>query len=185
MNTKTTNSKYTEDWIPVKNIANGMIELDNKYKVAGVKIRPRNIFILDQVTQNNILASLKNFYDTIDFEFWLISADRPVDISNYLATLQIQYNQIQDPRIKKIISQDIEKANDFMRDNITDTEYYILFKDKNIDLLQKRLRTIMMGLSNSGLDSIQASNDDLRVILDNFLNGGMNTDSKAVLPSEY
>ncbi len=185
MSTKATNSKYTEDWIPVKNIANGMIELDNKYKVAGVKIRPRNIFILDQVTQNNILASLKNFYDTIDFEFWLISADRPVDISNYLATLQIQYNQIQDPRIKKIISQDIEKANDFMRDNITDTEYYILFKEKNIDLLQKRLRTIMMGLSNSGLDSIQASNDDLRVILDNFLNGGMNTDSKAVLPSEY
>ena len=185
MSTKATNSKYTEDWIPVKNIANGMIELDNKYKVAGVKIRPRNIFILDQVTQNNILASLKNFYDTIDFEFWLISADRPVDISNYLATLQIQYNQIQDPRIKKIISQDIEKANDFMRDNITDTEYFILFKEKNIDLLQKRLRTIMMGLSNSGLDSIQASNDDLRVILDNFLNGGMNTDSKAVLPSEY
>lgn len=180
-----TNSKYTEDWIPVKNIANGMIELDNKYKVTGVKIRPRNIFILDPLTQENILGSLKNFYDTIDFEFWLISADRPVDISNYLATLQIQYNQIQDPRIKKIISQDIEKANDFMRDNITDTEYYILFKDKNVDLLQKRLRTIMMGLSNCGLDSNQTSNDDLRVILDNFLNGGMNTDSKAVLPSEY
>mgnify|MGYP004526928327 CR=1 FL=1 len=185
MSTKTANSKYTEDWVPVKNIANGMIELDNKYKVTGVKIRPRNIFILDPITQNNILGALKNFYDTIDFEFWLISADRPVDISNYLATLQIQYNQIQDPRVKKIISQDIEKANDFMRDNITDTEYYILFKDKNIDLLQKRLRTVMLGLSNSGLDSVQTSNEDLRVILDNFLNGGMNTDSKAVLPSEY
>ena len=185
MSTKTANSKYTEDWVPVKNIANGMIELDNKYKVTGVKIRPRNIFILDPITQNNILGALKNLYDTIDFEFWLISADRPVDISNYLATLQIQYNQIQDPRVKKIISQDIEKANDFMRDNITDTEYYILFKDKNIDLLQKRLRTVMLGLSNSGLDSVQTSNEDLRVILDNFLNGGMNTDSKAVLPSEY
>lgn len=185
MSTKTANSKYTEDWVPVKNIANGMIELDNKYKVTGVKIRPRNIFILDPITQNNILGALKNFYDTIDFEFWLISADRPVDISNYLATLQIQYNQVQDPRIKKIITQDIEKANDFMRDNITDTEYYILFKEKNIDLLQKRLRTVMLGLSNSGLDSVQTSNDDLRVILDNFLNGGMNTDSKAVLPSEY
>ena len=43
----------------------------------------------------------------------------------------------------------------------------------------------MLGLSNSGLDSVQTSNEDLRVILDNFLNGGMNTDSKAVLPSEY
>ena len=171
MSSKITSSKYTEDWVPVKNIASGMIELDNKYKVTGVKIRPRNIFILDKITQDNIIA-------------WLISADRPVDISSYLAALQIQYNKIQDPRIKKIISQDIEKANEFMRDNVTDTEYYILFKDRNVDLLQKRLRTVMMGLSNCGLDSVQTSNDDLRIILDNFLNGGMNTETKGVLPSE-
>ena len=43
-------SKYSEDWIPIKGIANGMIDLDNKMKVTGVKIRPRNIFILDQNT---------------------------------------------------------------------------------------------------------------------------------------
>lgn len=186
MNSKTTsNSKFTEDWIPVKGIANGMIELDNKMRVTGVKIRPRNIFILDAITQENIIASLKTFYDTIDFEFWLISADRPVDISNYLATLQIQYNQINDTRIKKLISQDIEKANDFMNNNVTDTEYFILFKDKNPDLLQKHLRTVMLGLSNCGLDSTQTSNADLRMILDNFLNGGMTTDSKVVLPNEF
>ena len=64
-----TNSKYTEDWIPIKNINNGMIELENKYKVTGVKIRPRNIFILDGITQENTIALLKSFYDTIDFEF--------------------------------------------------------------------------------------------------------------------
>jgi len=186
MSSKTVNnSKYTEDWIPVKNITNGMIELNNNLKLTGVKIRPRNIFILDKITQDNIISSLKTFYDTIDFEFWLISADRPVDISNYLASLQILYNQTQDPRKKKIINQDIEKANNFMRDNVTDTEYFILFKDKNPDMLQKRLRSLMLGLSNCGLDSVQTSNADLRMILDNFLNGGMTTESKAVLPSEF
>lgn len=185
VSTKTTNSKYTEDWVPVNNITNGMIELDNKQKVTGIKIRPRNIFILDKITQDNIIGSLKNFYDTLDFEFWLISADRPVDISSYLATLQIQYNQMQDPKIKKLISQDIEKANDFMNDNVTDTEYFILFKDKNQDLLQKRLRTIMLGISNCGLESVQTSNADLRMILDNFLNGGKTTEIKGVLPSEF
>ncbi len=175
-------NKYTENWIPVKSITNGMIELDNRSKVTGVKIRPRNIFILDQNTQDNIIASLKSFYDSIDFEFWLISADRPVDITNYLATLQILYNQMTDPRIKKLINQDIEKANDFMHDNVTDTEYYILFKDKNVDMLQKRVRTIMLGLSNCGLDAVQTSNNDLRIILDNFLNGGITVDNKVVLP---
>ena len=185
MSSKTNSSKYTEDWITVKNIANGMIELDNKQKVTGVKIRPRNIFILDKLTQDHVIASLKTFYDTLDFEFWLISADRPVDISSYLANLQILYNQTTDAKIIKLITQDIEKANMFMRDNVTDTEYYILFKDKNVDMLQKRIRTVILGLSNCGLDSTQVSNADLRVILDNFLNGGMTTETKAVLPNEF
>ena len=96
--TKTkSNSKYTEDWIPIRNISNGMIVLDNKKKVTGVKIRPRNIFILDQGTQDNVLIALKNFYNMIDFEFWLISADRPVDLNNYLARLQLLYNQTPNP----------------------------------------------------------------------------------------
>ena len=111
-----------------------MIELDNKQKVTGVKIRPRNIFILDKITQDNIIASLKTFYDTLDFEFWLISADRPVDISGYLANLQVLYNETNDARKRKLINQDIDKANSFMNNNVTDTEYYILFKDKNVDI---------------------------------------------------
>lgn len=186
MSSKTaSSSKYTEDWIKVKNITNGMIELDNKSKVTGVKIRPRNIFILDKITQDNVIGSLKTFYDTLDFEFWLISADRPVDISSYLANLQVLYNQTTDAKIIKLINQDIEKANMFMRDNVTDTEYYILFKDKNVDILQKRIRTVILGLSNCGLDSVQVSNADLRIILDNFLNGGITAESKVAMPSEF
>lgn len=173
---QTVKSKYTESWIPVKGIENGVIILDNKYRVTGVKIRPRNIFILDGATQENTIIALKNFYNTVDFDFWLISADRPVDISGYLARLQLLYNQTPSPVIRKLINQDILKANDFMDNNVTDTEYYILFKEKNMDMIQKRLRTIITGLANCGLDSAQTSNEDLRVILDNFLNGGVKTD---------
>ena len=180
--TKTkSNSKYTEDWIPIRNISNGMIVLENKKKVTGVKIRPRNIFILDQGTQDNVLIALKNFYNMIDFEFWLISADRPVDLNNYLARLQLLYNQTPNPAVRKLINQDIDKANDFMTNNITDTEYYILFKEKNDDLIQKRLRTLITGLASAGLEATQVSNDDLRVILDNFLNSGMTTNFGTVI----
>lgn len=174
-------SKYTEDWLPIRNISNGMITLENKKKVTGVKIRPRNIFILDQSSQDSTLIALKNFYNTIDFEFWLISADRPVDLNNYLARLQLLYNQTSNPAVRKLINQDIDKANDFMNNNITDTEYYILFKEKNDDLIQKRLRTLITGLANSGLEAVQVSNDDLRIILDNFLNSGMTTNFGTVI----
>ena len=78
-------SKYAEDWVPVNSISNGEIILDNKMRVTGVKIRPRNIFILDSSSQDAVIIALKNFYNTIDFEFWLISADRAVYITSYLA----------------------------------------------------------------------------------------------------
>ena len=171
----TNSSKYTNSFVPVKSIANGMIVLDNNQKVTGVKIRPRNIFILDQGTQDSTIIALKNFYNMIDFEFWLISADRPVDISGYLAKLQLLYSQTNSPVIRKMIMQDINKANDFMDNNVTDTEYYILFKDNNMESIQKKLRTIITGLAQAGLVANQTSNDDLRVILENFLNGGMTT----------
>lgn len=178
---KKSNSNFTEDWLPIKNIMNGCIVINSKYKVTGVKIRPRNIFILEQNLQDNIIISLKNFYNTIDFEFWLISADRPVDLNSYLARLQLLYNQTPNPAVRKLINQDIDKANDFMSNNITDTEYYILFKEKNDDLIQKRLRTLITGLANAGLESSQVSNDDLRIILDNFLNSGMTTNFGTVI----
>ena len=178
---KNQGSKYTEDWIPVKAIENGMIILDNKMRVSGVKIRPRNIFIMDQSTQDGVIIALKNFYNTVDFDFWLVSADRPVDISGYLARLQLLYNQASSPAIRKLINQDILKANMFMDNNVTDTEYYILFKEKNLDMIQKRIRTLITGLANCGLDSTQTSNEDLRTIIDNFLNGGVRTDFGTVV----
>ncbi len=177
------NSKYTEDWLPIKAIANGTIVLDNNMKVTGVKITPRNIFILDQITQENVIVALKNFYNTLDFEFWIISADRPVDISAYLAQLQLLYNSVNSTVIRKMIMQDLQKANMFMDNNVTDTEYFLLFKEKNPEVIQKRLRTIMMGLANAGLTATQTSNSDLRSIMENFLNGGMNTEFGTVISS--
>ena len=179
---KTTSSQYTEDWLPITGIQNGYIICEGKQKVTGVKITPRNIFILDQQDQDNVMISLKNFYNMIDFEFWLVVADRPVDISVYMSQLQLLYNDATSPAIRKLILQDIDKGNMFMNNNIVDTEYFILFKDTSEDVLQKRVRMLINGLASCGLNASQVSNDDLRIILENFLNGGVNTEFGTVMP---
>ena len=66
-NNKQKRSKYTEDWVAnVQAINNGMIVLRNQDKVTGVKIEPRNIFILDEQSQANVLNALKNFYNALN-----------------------------------------------------------------------------------------------------------------------
>ncbi len=178
----TSGGGFTEDWLPVRGIQNNMII--NKYneKITGVKITPRNIFILDNDTQNGMLIALKNFYNTLDFEFWLVVADRPVDISIYMSQMQLLLNETQSPAIRKLILQDIEKGETFIRNNVVDTEYYFLFKSTDVELLQKRVRMMINGLAQCGLNSAQASNDDLRQILENFLNGGNTTEFGTVMP---
>ena len=172
---KKTRSKYTNDDIPVKSITNGTIILDDNQKVTGVKIMPRNIFILDYEVMNGIINNLKNVYNTIDYEFWIIVADRPVDINLYLSQLQLLYNSTQDTVKKKMIMDDINKANMFTNNNVVDTEYFLLFKERNDETIQKRIRNLINSLASAGLSSHQVTNDDLRMILDNFLNGGQTT----------
>ena len=178
-------SKWSEDWIPIKQIMNGMIQLDSGEYVTGIKIQPKNIFILDQGSRENVLYNLRNFYNAIDYEFWLVVADRPVDINVYLSQLQILFNKAQTNISRKLIQEDINKANSFMsaQYNVVDTEYYILFKEKRMELVQKRIHSLISNLANCGLNSSQTSNNDLRVIIDNF-NGGFGTTFSGMVSPE-
>ena len=169
-------SKYTDvNFVPVKSINNGYIILDNNEKVTGVKIMPKNIFILDQSSLYRIITGLKDLYNIIDYEFWVVVADRPVDIHVYLSQLELLYNNVQSPIKRKLIMEDINKANMFMNNNIVDTEYYLLFKHRDDDVLQKRIRVLVSQFATCGMNANQITNDDARVILDNFLNGGQTT----------
>lgn len=179
---KGNSSGYTEDWLPLRAIQNNMIITRDNHKVSGVKITPRNIFILDPDTQNNILIALRNFYNTIDYEFWLVVADRPVDISVYMSQMQLLLNETRSPAVRKLIMQDIEKGETFMRNNVVDTEYYLMFKSKDADMLMKRVRQMINGLSTCGLNASLISNSDLRIVLENFLNGGNTTQFGTVMP---
>lgn len=181
-----TQNKFTEDWLPVKKIENGMIILENNWMVTGIKVEPKNIFILDYQTQNNIIFNFRNFYNTIDYEFWLIVADRPVDIKMYLSQLQLDFDNAQSQAVRKLISEDIQKAELFSGNeyNVVDTEYYILFRDKNLDVVNKRVQQLITQLASIGLISSKTSDEDLKFLLQNFLNGGQKNEFGTVVTYE-
>jgi len=175
------NANFTENWVKIRSIKNGIITLPNKDMVTGVKIEPRNIFILDGIQQDNILNALRNCYNTFNFEFWLIAADRPVDISIYTSQLELMLNEPLSPARRKMVMQDLEKADMFINNQVVDTEYYVLFKESNMDQLQNKLRAMVNGFASCSLLATPTTDDDLRVILDNFLNGGVRHDFGTVV----
>lgn len=170
------NSPFTENWVKVRSIKNGVITLPSKELVSGIKIEPKNIFIMEQNSQDIMLNSLKNCYNTFNFEFWFIAADRPVDISVYRSQLELALNNESNPAIRKLLMQDLNKADMFVNNQVIDTEYFILIKDKNPEALNDKIRTMINGFATCGMVAGQTSDEDLRNILDNFLNGGVRTD---------
>ena len=58
---------------------------------------------MDQGTQQNTIYQLRNFYNSIDYEFWLLIADRPVDIDVYLSQLQLMYNNAPTNAIRSLL----------------------------------------------------------------------------------
>lgn len=184
-NSKKETSKYVEDWLPVKEINNGFIKvqggniLEGDQIVTGVRIEPKNIFILDGYVQLNIIEGIRNFYNTLDYEFWIICCDRPVDINLYKSELEIMYNKCNNPQIRKMIVEDMDKCDMFIGPaiNAVDTEYYILFKHsaKDMPTIQKRIQNLISGLASAGMVSRKITDDDARVLLDSFFN-----DSKRV-----
>ncbi len=175
------NSIFTENWVKIKSIRNGIITLPSKEMVTGVRIEPRNIFIMDDVQQENVLYALKNCYNTFNFEFWLIAADRPVDLSVYTSQLELMLNSNLPPAKAKMVVQDLEKADMFINNQVVDTEYYLLFKETSMDMIQQKIRAIINGFASCSLLASPVTDDELRVILDNFLNGGVRTNFGTVV----
>ena len=57
----------------------------------------------------------------------------------------------------------------------------MLFRSKDTDSIQKKIRNLISNLANCGLIASQTSNEDLRMIIDNFLNGGIKFESGTVI----
>ena len=99
----------------------------------------------------------------VEFNMWC-KDNRTMPIEDIMNTVK-----------RKLILDDINKANMFTTNNVVDTEFYLLFKEKDMDKIQKKIRNLIQAFANAGLVATQTSNDDLRIILDNFLNGGTTT----------
>lgn len=175
-----TTAKSTEDWLPIVDIKGSYIEvkganvLEGNQYVTGVRIEPKNIFIQDEVVQNQTINGLTNFYNTLDFEFWLMCCDRPVDINLYKSQLEIMYTEATTQQQRKLITEDLRKVDKFIGPeiNAVDTEFYILFKApvKQTELIQKRIGHMISGLAGAGLNCRQITEEDIRVLLDSMFN---------------
>ena len=103
--------KFAENWLPVRGIQNGEIILENGLRVTGVKVRPRNIFILDYDSQSNAIFNLRNFYNTMDYEF----SQKDSKLSG-LKVEKVLYSDIYEEGLVDRLEKEIKQLEDYYKE---------------------------------------------------------------------
>jgi hypothetical protein len=95
----------------------------------------------------------------------------------YQTELQLLFNKTNNQKLRKIITEDLNKTEFFIDNNVVDNEYFLLFKEKDPEKMQKKVRNLINGFATAGLISSQTNDSDMRMLIDNFLNGGRKFES--------
>lgn len=139
----------TLDWLDVLDIADDQILLKDGTMVRGIKIKPRNIFIDNYSVQRNIINNLRLAFNKIPFKLYFGFVFTPVDMDEHMAELLVQMEHEENPVLKKMIRNDIEKANWFM-DTHKELGFYIMVKGKDIRQIEKEMDFLIDVMTYAG-----------------------------------
>lgn len=163
------------DWLPIKKIENGMIELKDKTKIKGFMLDAKNIHILNNQNQTREVMSIKNAYNQINFPFYEYVIHKEVDLRGYTARLMSKMNELDndDYHLRKMYETDLEKVNYFSQ-HVKDVLFFITVQDKDLAKLNQKLESLQMGYSSTGVHLTPLKNEDLRLLINHIFNNGKN-----------
>lgn len=110
------NAKATQDFVPIKEIRDGIVVLKNGDLRAIVLVNSVNLSLKSNDEQTATILQFQNFLNTLDFSIQISVQSRKLDIRPYLLTLE-ERMKIQSEQLLKIQT---KEYIDFIR-NFTET----------------------------------------------------------------
>ncbi len=101
------NSYATQDFVPVRDIKNGVVILKNGQLCKVLLASSINFALKSRDEQQAILFQFQNFLNTLDFSLQIYVQSRRLNIEPYIATLKnlepIQYNELMKIQLREYI----------------------------------------------------------------------------------
>lgn len=89
----TTTPKATQEFVPVKEVRDGIIVLRNGGFRAVLMTSSLNFALKSEDNQNAIISQFQNFLNSLDFSVQLFIESRKLDIRPYIALLEERYKE--------------------------------------------------------------------------------------------
>ena len=86
------NNDSTESLVPVKNISDGIIQLNNGKYVTVLEVLPLNFYLKSELEQKNIISGFAAWLKIAPSRPQIVAQTRPADIDAFCERLEDYYN---------------------------------------------------------------------------------------------
>lgn len=194
-----TTSKATQDFIPIKEVRDGVISLKNGSMASIIMVSSVNFMLKSQDEQEAIIFQFQNFLNSLDFSIQISIQSRELDIRPYIASLEARYKNELGDLMKIQIREYINFIKNFVdQSNIMTKNFFVIVPftpaiidtsknplkktnnsqnklsnfEENRTQLEQRINTVSQGLTRCGLRSIQLGTEEAVELLYKTLNPG-------------
>lgn len=127
-------AQATQDFVPVKEIRDGIVVLNNGDLRALVLVNPINLSLKTDEEQQAVFSQFMGFLNSLDFSTQIVIQSRRLDITPYLVMLEKKYEAQTEPLLKIQTKQYIEFIRDFTDQNSIMTKNFIVVVPYNTGL---------------------------------------------------
>lgn len=119
-------AQATQDFVPVKEIRDGIVVLTNEDLRAMILVSPINLSLKTDDEQRAVFGQFMGFLNSLDFSTQIVIQSRRLDITPYLLMLEKKFENQTEPLLKIQTRQYIEFVRDFTDQNSIMTKNFIV-----------------------------------------------------------
>jgi len=139
-------SKATQDFVPIKEIRDGIIIL-NDGSLRGILIASSiNFALKSEDEQQAVISQFQNFLNSLEFSIQITVQSRELDIRPYVALLEQQFGKATDDLMKIQIREYIEFIKSFVESSNIMTKNFFIVVPYSPPVLQKATSSSLAGL---------------------------------------
>jgi len=122
-----TQTKSTQDFVPIQEIRDGVITLKNGGMRAIILASSLNFALKSSDEQNSIMMQFQNFLNSLDFSIQIFVQSKKLDIRPYIALLEGQYKDQLTELMKIQVREYIEFIKTFVENtNIMSKSFFVV-----------------------------------------------------------
>jgi len=177
----------TQNFIPLKELRNGIIILKNNEWRAIIAASSVNFALLSSEEQEAIIYQYQNFFNSLDFNIQILVQSRKLNISGYLKQLE-KVEEKQDAELLRIQATEYKEFIKSLADmvNLMSKDFYVVIPFYPMSVgkktvskedfarykmqIDQRVEYVIAGLRRTGVHSVQLGNEEIVELLWGFYN---------------